>query len=181
MEYLSSIVFHTVIVNMLFERGKNQELWLRYYIQDKFGVCIIESIPHCHTKMLWKAVWNTIDDTYFNFVLYIVTKPHFRIFASFESLFGMTVWNTIDDTYSIVPLYRNEATFLDLAPFVFYIETKPHFLIFVSLESIICMTVWDTIDNKFSIIPLYRNEATFLNFASFKSFFSMTVWNTIDD
>ena len=92
-------------------------MWLRYYIEDNVGVFIIDSIPHCHTKMLKKAVWNTIDDTYFNFVLYIVTKPHFLIFASFESLFSMTVWNTIDDTYSIVPLYSNEATFLDLAPF----------------------------------------------------------------
>ena len=34
------------------ERGKNQEMWLRYYIEDKVGVCIIDSIPHCHTKML---------------------------------------------------------------------------------------------------------------------------------
>ena len=34
------------------ERGKNQEMWLRYYIEDKVGVCIVDSIPHCHTKML---------------------------------------------------------------------------------------------------------------------------------
>ena len=99
------------------KRGKNQEMWLRYFIEDNFGVCIIDSIPHCHSKMLWKAVWNTIDDTYSNFVFYIVTEPHFLMFASFESLFSMIVWNTIDETYSVVPLYRNEATFLDLAPF----------------------------------------------------------------
>ena len=24
---------------------------LRYYIEDKVGVCIIDSIPHCHTKI----------------------------------------------------------------------------------------------------------------------------------
>ena len=99
------------------KRGKNQEMWLRYYMEDKVGVCIIDSIPHCHSKMLRKALWNTIDDTYSNFVLYIVTKPHFLIFASFESLFSMTVWHTIDDRYSVVQLYRTEATFLDLALF----------------------------------------------------------------
>ena len=27
---------------------------LRYYIEDKVGVCIIDSIPHCHTKNLSK-------------------------------------------------------------------------------------------------------------------------------
>ena len=34
------------------KKGKNQEMWLRYYIEDKVGVCIIDSIPHVHTKML---------------------------------------------------------------------------------------------------------------------------------
>ena len=41
------------------KRDKNQEMWLRcyieerlhYYIEDKVGVCIIDSIPHCHTKI----------------------------------------------------------------------------------------------------------------------------------
>ena len=27
---------------------------LRYYIEDKVGVCIIDSIPHCHTKIFQK-------------------------------------------------------------------------------------------------------------------------------
>ena len=27
---------------------------VRYYIEDKVGVCIIDSIPHCHTKKLSK-------------------------------------------------------------------------------------------------------------------------------
>ena len=36
------------------ERGKNQEMWLRYYIEDKVGVSIIDSIPHCHTKNISK-------------------------------------------------------------------------------------------------------------------------------
>ena len=77
----------------------------------------------------------------------------------------MTVWNTIDETYSVVPLYSNEATFLD----------------FASFESIFSMTVWNTSDDTYSISPLYRNEATFLAFARFQSIFIMTVWNTIDD
>ena len=100
-EYVSSIVFHTVILNKLSKEAKNQEMWLRYYIEDKVGVCIIDSIPHCFSKHFRMAVWNTIDDTYSNFVLYIVAKPHFLIFASFQSIFTMAVWNTIDDRYSI--------------------------------------------------------------------------------
>ena len=67
----------------------------------------------------------------------------------------MTVWNTIDETYSVVPLYSNEATFLD----------------FASFESIFSMTVWNTIDDRYSISPLYRNEATFLAFAPFSEHF----------
>ena len=27
---------------------------LRYYIEDKVGVCVIDSIPHCHTKTIFK-------------------------------------------------------------------------------------------------------------------------------
>ena len=84
-----------------------------HYIETKPHFLLL---PLFHSKFSMTA-WNTIDDTYSNFVLYIVTKPHFLIFATFESLFSMTVWNTIDETYSVVPLYRNEATFLDLAPF----------------------------------------------------------------
>ena len=67
----------------------------------------------------------------------------------------MTVWNTIDDKFSIIPLYRNEATFLD----------------FDSFKSIFSMTVWNTIDDRYSIFPLYRNEATFLAFAPFSEHF----------
>ena len=44
------------------KRDKNQEMWLRcyieaaslLYIEDKVGVCIIDSIPHCHTKIFLK-------------------------------------------------------------------------------------------------------------------------------
>ena len=139
--------------------------------------------------MLYKAVWNTIDDAYSNCVLYIVTKPDFLIFASFESLFSMTVWNTIDETYSVVPLYRNEATFLDLAPlesisacqcgivsmiilhFCPLYSNVATFLDFASFESIFSMTVWNTVDDRYSIFPLYRNEATFLAFAPFSEHF----------
>ena len=46
---MRSIVFHTVM-----KRGKNQDVWLRCYVEDKVGVCIIYSIPHCHTKNLSK-------------------------------------------------------------------------------------------------------------------------------
>ena len=79
----------------------------------------------------------------------------------------MTVWNTIDDTYSVVPLYRNEATFLD----------------FASFESIFSMTVWNTIDDRYSNFFVFYIETmhNLLIFARFQSIFSMTVWNTIDD
>ena len=46
------------------------------------------------------TVWNTIDDRYSNVVLYIEMKPHFFIFASFQSILIMTEWNHIDDRYS---------------------------------------------------------------------------------
>ena len=36
---------HCHIENAL-KRGKNQEMWLRCYIEDKVGVCIIDSIIH---------------------------------------------------------------------------------------------------------------------------------------
>ena len=32
------------------KKGQNQEMWLRYYIEDKVGECIIDSIPHSHTE-----------------------------------------------------------------------------------------------------------------------------------
>ena len=30
-------------------------MWLRFYVEYKIGVCIIGSIPHCHTEMLSKG------------------------------------------------------------------------------------------------------------------------------
>ena len=125
-------------------------MWLRHYIEDKVGVCIIDSIPHCFSKHFSMAVWNTIDDTYSNFVLYIVTKPHFLICAPFQSIFIMAVWNTINDN-------------------LYYVETKSHIFIFAILESIFSRTVWNTMDDRFSnfVLHLYRNEATFLDFRLF--------------
>ena len=83
MEYLSSIVFHTVILKMLSKEAKSRnvasilysgimenlssivfriviqimlsretKVWL-YRIQ--IGVCIIDTIPHCHAEMLSKG------------------------------------------------------------------------------------------------------------------------------
>ena len=51
------------------------------------------------------AVWNTIDDRYSNFVLYIEMKPYFLIFASFQSVFIMAEWNTPMIDTPIFPLY----------------------------------------------------------------------------
>ena len=51
------------------------------------------------------------------FFFYIETMHNLLIFSRFKSIFSMTVWNTIDDRYSILPLYRNEATFLAFASF----------------------------------------------------------------
>ena len=54
MEYLSSIVFHTVIQKML-SSDKNEEMWLRFYVEYKIGLYIIDTIPHCHAEMLSKG------------------------------------------------------------------------------------------------------------------------------
>ena len=128
-------------------------MWLRYYIEDKAGVCIIDSIPHCFSKHFSMAVWNTIDDRYSSFVFYIETKPHFLIFASFQSIFTMAVRNTIDE----------------IIQFMYSAETKSHIFIIAISESIFSRTVWNTIDDRFSnfVLPLYRNEATFLDFSLF--------------
>ena len=38
-----------------FKRAKNEEMWLRFYVEYKIGVCIIDTIPHCHAEMLSKG------------------------------------------------------------------------------------------------------------------------------
>ena len=128
-------------------------MWLRYYIEDKVEVCIINDIPHCFSKHFSMAVWNTIDDTYSNFVLYIVTKPHFLILSLSKaySLWQCGILSMID------------------IQFLFYAETKSNIFIFAILESIFNRTVLNTIDDRFSnfVVPLYRNEATFLDFRLF--------------
>ena len=48
---LSLILFHTVILKMLCKRSNNQEIRLRFYIVDKVGVPIIDSIPHWHSAI----------------------------------------------------------------------------------------------------------------------------------
>ena len=50
MEYLSSIVFHIVILKMLLKREKIVNYASFLYIEEKNGVSIIDSIPHCHTE-----------------------------------------------------------------------------------------------------------------------------------
>ena len=37
------------------KRGKNQEMWLRFYIEDKTGVSIIDSISRCLTENATKT------------------------------------------------------------------------------------------------------------------------------
>ena len=55
MEYLSSddSIQHCRTENAL-ERDKKQEMWFRFYIEDKTGVCIIDRIPHCLTENVLK-------------------------------------------------------------------------------------------------------------------------------
>ena len=50
MEYLSSIVFHTVILKKLLKRGKISKLCIVSILKKKIGVSIIDSIPRCHTE-----------------------------------------------------------------------------------------------------------------------------------
>ena len=30
--------------------GQNKEMWLRFYIEDKIGVSILDSFPHCQIE-----------------------------------------------------------------------------------------------------------------------------------
>ena len=86
MEYLSSIVFHTVILKMLskeaksrnvasflysgimenlssivfhrhtenaFKRDKNQEMWLRFYVEYKIGVCTLKCFQKGPNQEKW--------------------------------------------------------------------------------------------------------------------------------
>ena len=51
----------------------------RERVDNTNGVFIIDSIPHCPSGLqlhmyIHRTVWNTVDDTYSNFVFYIVTK-----------------------------------------------------------------------------------------------------------
>ena len=54
MQYLSSIVFHTVILKMLLKRGKIVNYASFLYRRKKNGISIIDSIPHCHTEKALK-------------------------------------------------------------------------------------------------------------------------------
>ena len=68
---------------------------------------------------------------------YAETNSNIFIFAILESIFNRIVWNTIDDRFSnfVLPLYRNEATFLDFRLF----------------RKIFSMAVWTTVDDTYSV------------------------------
>ena len=54
MEILPSILYPTLSYRKAFKRAKNEEMWLRFYVEYKIGVCIIDTIPQCH-EMLSKG------------------------------------------------------------------------------------------------------------------------------
>ena len=63
----SNINVHKIVLKI----GKNQEMWLRYYIENKIGVSIIDSIQHCHTENalerdknqeMWHHFYNIKED-----------------------------------------------------------------------------------------------------------------------
>ena len=90
------------------------------------------------------SVWNSINGTYSNFVLYIATKPHFLNLPRLKafSVLQCGILSMID------------------TPFFHYIETKPHFLLLPLFQSIFSMAVWNTIDDRYSnFFLLYRNDA----------------------
>ena len=39
-------------------RTQNEDMWLHFYIEDKVGVSIINSISHCHTENALKKSKN---------------------------------------------------------------------------------------------------------------------------
>ena len=41
-------------VNETKKRGINQEMWIPFYVGDKVGKSVIDSMPHCHTKKVVK-------------------------------------------------------------------------------------------------------------------------------
>ena len=51
MEILPSILYPTLSYRKAFKRAKNEEMWLRFYVEYKIGVCIIDTIPHCHVML----------------------------------------------------------------------------------------------------------------------------------
>ena len=51
MEILPSILYPTLSYRKAFKRAKNEEMWLRFYVEYKIGVCIIDTIPHCHEML----------------------------------------------------------------------------------------------------------------------------------
>ena len=74
---------------------------LRFYIEDKVGVCISDSL--CSLLALYKE-----------------TKPHFLIFVSLlvsKPLVQCGILSMINTpfVYPTRPLYRNEATFIDFS------------------------------------------------------------------
>ena len=93
------------------KKGKNQELWLRYYIQYKVGVCIIDSIPHCHTRMLRKeannqeCVFVTMKRTKIEYVSSIVFHtaiPSYGRLYLCDHFFSNNTWRTLDSHASPV-------------------------------------------------------------------------------
>ena len=120
-----------------FKRGKNQEMWLLCYIEDKVGVCIIDIIPHCFSKHFSKAVWNTIQlcPLYSKEAIFL----DFCLFSKHIQYGSVEYY--IDDRFSnfVLPLYRNEVKFL----------------IFASFERVFSMPVWNTIDDTYSNFVFY--------------------------
>ena len=71
--------------------GINQEMWLRYFIENKNGLSITFLVVvffSSFNSIFSMTAWNTIDDLYSNFVLYIVTKPHFLSLPIFKAFSG---------------------------------------------------------------------------------------------
>ena len=55
MENLSSILYSTLLYRKCFQARQNEEMWLRFYVEYKIGVCIIDTIQHCYAEMLSKG------------------------------------------------------------------------------------------------------------------------------
>ena len=128
MEYLSSIVFHNVILTYCLATRTVLNI-----VDDKYSsfallsdVATFLGFACFYIFSSTRTVWNTIDDKYSSFVLHMeyLSSIVFHTVLLTYFLATRTVWNTIDDKYSTFALLSDVATFLGFACFDIFSSTS---------------------------------------------------------